>query len=102
MNIFRNKQFSGVFIIISIIILAAVVTTAFFSIIASVVILVAGFLILLVLAIDARKRFNAMEQLSTELDEILHDNSRFLITEFLPENSAAILTGKISPIRSGW
>ena len=94
MNIFRNKQFSGVFIIISTIILAAVVTTAFFSIIASVVILVAGLLILLVLAIDARKRFNAMEQLSTELDEILHDNSRFLITE-CEEGELAILSSSI-------
>ena len=94
MNIFRNKQFSGVFIIISTIILAAVVTTAFFSIIASVVILVAGLLILLVLAIDARKRYNAMEQLSTELDEILHDNSRFLITE-CEEGELAILSSSI-------
>ncbi len=94
MNIFRNKQFSGVFIIISTIILAAVVTTAFFSIIASVVILVAGLLILLVLVIDARKRFNAMEQLSTELDEILHDNSRFLITE-CEEGELAILSSSI-------
>lgn len=94
MNIFRNKQFSWVFIIISTIILAAVVTTAFFSIIASVVILVAGLLILLVLAIDARKRFNAMEQLSTELDEILHDNSRFLITE-CEEGELAILSSSI-------
>ena len=94
MNIFRNKQFSGVFIIISTIILAAVVTTAFFSIITSVVILVAGLLILLVLAIDARKRFNAMEQLSTELDEILHDNSRFLITE-CEEGELAILSSSI-------
>ena len=94
MNIFRNKQFSGVFIIILTIILAAVVTTAFFSIIASVVILVAGLLILLVLAIDARKRFNAMEQLSTELDEILHDNSRFLITE-CEEGELAILSSSI-------
>lgn len=94
MNIFRNKQFSGVFIIISTVILAAVVTTAFFSIIASVVILVAGLLILLVLAIDARKRFNAMEQLSTELDEILHDNSRFLITE-CEEGELAILSSSI-------
>ena len=94
MNIFRNKQFSGVFIIISTIILAAVVTTAFFSIIASVVILVAGLLILLVLAIDARKRFNAMEQLSTELDEILHDNSRFLLTE-CEEGELAILSSSI-------
>lgn len=94
MNIFRNKQFSGVFIMISTIILAAVVTTAFFSIIASVVILVAGLLILLVLAIDARKRFNAMEQLSAELDEILHDNSRFLITE-CEEGELAILSSSI-------
>ena len=94
MNIFRNKQFSGVFIIISTIILATVVTTAFFSIITSVVILVAGLLILLVLAIDARKRYNAMEQLSTELDEILHDNSRFLITE-CEEGELAILSSSI-------
>ena len=70
------------------------VTTAFFSIMASVVILVAGLLILLVLAIDARKRFNAMEQLSTELDEILHDNSRFLITE-CEEGELAILSSSI-------
>ena len=56
--------------------------------------LVSGALILLIMYIDARKRFNAMEQLSTELDEILHDNSRFLITE-CEEGELAILSSSI-------
>lgn len=94
MNIFRNKQFSMIFVLVSIIIIAATIITAFFSIIASAVVLIAGLLVLLVISIDARKRYNAMEQLSTELDEILHDNSRFLITE-CEEGELAILSSSI-------
>ncbi len=94
MDIFRNKQFSMIFVLVSIIIIVATIITAFFSIIASAVVLIAGLLVLLVISIDARKRYNAMEQLSTELDEILHDNSRFLITE-CEEGELAILSSSI-------
>ena len=94
MDIFRNKQFSMIFVLVSIIIIAATIITAFFSIIASAVVLIAGLLVLLVISIDARKRYNAMEQLSIELDEILHDNSRFLITE-CEEGELAILSSSI-------
>lgn len=94
MDIFRNKQFLGEFVLIAVIIAITVGATFFFSIPAALIMLVSGALILLIMYIDARKRFNAMEQLSTELDEILHDNSRFLITE-CEEGELAILSSSI-------
>ena len=94
MDIFRNKQFLGEFVLIAVIIAITVGATFFFSIQAALIMLVSGALILLIMYIDARKRFNAMEQLSTELDEILHDNSRFLITE-CEEGELAILSSSI-------
>ena len=94
MDIFRNKQFLGEFVLIAVIMAITVGTTFFFSIPAALIMLVSGALILLIMYIDARKRFNAMEQLSTELDEILHDNSRFLITE-CEEGELAILSSSI-------
>lgn len=94
MDIFRNKQFLGEFVLIAVIIAIAVGVAAFFSIPAALIMLVSGVLILLVMYIDARKRFNAMEQLSIELDEILHYNSRFLITE-CEEGELAILSSSI-------
>ncbi len=94
MDIFRNKQFLGEFVLIAVIMAITVGTTFFFSIPAALIMLASGALILLIMYIDARKRFNAMEQLSTELDEILHDNSRFLITE-CEEGELAILSSSI-------
>ena len=94
MDIFRNKQFLGEFVLIAVIMAITVGATFFFSIPAALIMMVSGVLILLVMYIDARKRFNAMEQLSTELDEILHDNSRFLITE-CEEGELAILSSSI-------
>ena len=94
MDIFRNKQFLGEFILIAVIMAIAVGATFFFSIPAALIMLVSGVLILLVMYIDARKRYRAMEQLSTELDEILHDNNRFLITE-CEEGELAILSSSI-------
>ncbi len=94
MDIFRNKQFLGEFVLIAVIMAITVGTTFFFSIPAALIMLASGALILLIMYIDARKRFNAMDQLSTELDEILHDNSRFLITE-CEEGELAILSSSI-------
>ena len=94
MDIFRNKQFLGEFVLIAVIMAITVGATFFFLIPAALIMLVSGALILLIMYIDARKRFNAMEQLSTELDEILHDNSRFLITE-CEEGELAILSSSI-------
>ena len=94
MDIFRNKQFLGEFVLVAMIMAITVGVTFFFSIPAALIMLVSGALILLIMYIDARKRYNAMEQLSTELDEILHDNSRFLITE-CEEGELAILSSSI-------
>ena len=94
MYIFRNKQFFRIFLLTAIILAGAAVGVFFFSPVASVIVLAAGCLVLLVMVIDARSRYQAMERLSTELDEILHDNDRFLITE-CEEGELAILSSSI-------
>lgn len=94
MNIFRNKSFFSIFIIITVLVAASVAAVAFFSLPAAFIVLAAGGLILLVIYIDARKRYHRMEQLSMELDEILHSNDRFLITE-CEEGELAILSSSI-------
>ena len=94
MYIFRNKQFFRLFLLTAILLAGAAIGVFFFSPVASAIVLAAGVLVLLVLIIDARSRYQAMERLSTELDEILHDNDRFLITE-CEEGELAILSSSI-------
>ena len=94
MYIFRNKQFFRLFLLTAILLAGAAIGVFFFSPAASAIVLAAGVLVLLVLIIDARSRYQAMERLSTELDEILHDNDRFLITE-CEEGELAILSSSI-------
>ena len=94
MDIFRNKSFLYIFIIISVIVAGTSIAVMFFSLTAGFIALGAGAAILLVLYLDAGKRYHAMEQLSTELDEILHSNDRFLITE-CEEGELAILSSSI-------
>ena len=94
MYIFRNKQFFRLFLLTAFFLAGAAIGVFFFSPAASAIVLAAGVLVLLVLIIDARSRYQAMERLSTELDEILHDNDRFLITE-CEEGELAILSSSI-------
>ena len=94
MDIFRNKAFFKLFILIAIILAGASIAVSFFSVVAALIVLAAGILVLLILFIDARNRFRNMERLSVELDEILHSKDRFLITE-CEEGELAILSSSI-------
>ena len=94
MDIFRNKAFFKLFILIAIILAGTSVAVSFFSVVAALIVLAAGILVLLILFIDARNRFRNMERLSVELDEILHSKDRFLITE-CEEGELAILSSSI-------
>ena len=94
MKAFRNKSFFRVFILIAAVMLAASIATMFISVIAALIILGAGAAVLVIIYLDAVKRYASMEQLSSELDAILHSNDRYLITE-CEEGELAILTSNI-------
>ena len=94
MQIFRNKTFFYEYISIAALLAVTAVAVLFFSIPAGIIVAVAGAIILVIMYFFAGKRYKAMEQLSIELDEILHDNDRFLITE-CEEGELAILSSSI-------
>ena len=94
MDVFRNKAFKKNIYLISGIIILAALSVFFLSPAASIIVLAAGVLIFPVLYADAKKRFAEMERLSNELDAILHNNDRNLITE-CEEGELAILSSTI-------
>ena len=94
MNIFRNRSFFAIFTISAFLLLAASVFVFFYTVVGGTVVLAVGIAVLLMIYFDARKRYTEMGRLSSELDLILHDESRFLITE-CKEGELAILSSSI-------
>ena len=94
MEIFRNRSFFYEYIIIVALLAGTAVAVFFFSIPGALIVAGTGVIILIIMYFSAKKRYNAMEQLSIELDQILHDNDRFLITE-CEEGELAILSSSI-------
>lgn len=94
MNVFRNKSFSRIFIFSAVIFVAMAVVAFLQGLIGGIVVTVGGCLVLSALYLDARKRYGDMERLSNELDAILHNDEKCLITE-CEEGELAILSSSI-------
>ena len=94
MRIFRNKRFFRLFTISAVFLCGASVYVFTQTIPGGIATAVAGATVLIIMVAEAGKRYSEMEQLSNELDNILHDGSRCFITE-CEEGELAILTSTI-------
>jgi len=94
MDIFRNKSFLRMFLISAILLTAASVFVFTYTVTGGAVGIAAGAIVLLLMFFDARKKYSEMEKLSEELDEILHDDTKYFITE-CEEGELAILSSTI-------
>ena len=94
MDLFRNKGFARLFIISAVLLLSVSVIAFFQGVGGGIAVSAAGCIILILLYTDAKKRYSEMERLSNELDAILHNDEKFLITE-CEEGELAILSSSI-------
>lgn len=94
MDLFRNKGFARLFIISAVLLLSVSVIAFFQGVGGGIAVSAAGCIILILLYTDAKKRYSEMERLSSELDAILHNDEKFLITE-CEEGELAILSSSI-------